>query len=253
MIWRSAPIARGWSKRICHHQFVASRPPFHALPGSAENRSPLMAPSAVKPPKTVDAETTGAGAVTASAQTRVPQAANRIKTPVHAELLFVRLMIWPSITEGSLPSERKFRLQFNEGASILALTLALIWGAPRTLSGQLWPPAKGVCDLGYHIALLFGGGRQCLPVEQKCGQPPSFFCLCRRTTVHGSWTTPPRIRSRRSVLKQVKPGQYCMDMGQKRKRTSGECRRFAREAVGQIPTFFIGKPDGAVNWDGFER
>src|SRR6266571_5282205 len=182
MIWRSAPIARGWSKRICHHQFVASRPPFHALPGSAENRSPLMAPSAVKPPKTVDAETTGAGAVTASAQTRVPQAANRIKTPVHAELLFVRLMIWPSITEGSLPS------------------------------------------------------------EQKCGQPPSFFCLCRRTTVHGSWTTPPRIRSRRSVLKQVKPGQYCMDMGQKRKRTSGECRRFAREAVGQIPTFFIGKP-----------
>src|SRR6266568_564876 len=115
MIWRSAPIARGWSKRICHHQFVASRPPFHALPGSAENRSPLMAPSAVKPPKTLDAETTGAGGVTASAQARAPQAANRMnRTAIQAEVLFVMLFIWPRVIERSLPSERKFRAGFNE-------------------------------------------------------------------------------------------------------------------------------------------
>src|SRR2546425_9143997 len=112
MIWRSAPMARGWSNRICHHQFVASRPPFQALPGSAENRSPLMAPSAVKPPKTLDAETTGAGGATASVQARVPQATNRTNhTPIRAEIRFVMLFIWPSVIERLLASERNFRPQ----------------------------------------------------------------------------------------------------------------------------------------------
>src|SRR5712691_2275317 len=110
MIWRSAPMARGWSNWICHHQFVASRLPFHALPASAENRSPLMAPAAVKPPKTLDAETTGAGGVTASAQACVPQATNSTKnTPAHVEVFLVVLLIWPRVTERSPPSERNFR------------------------------------------------------------------------------------------------------------------------------------------------
>ncbi len=72
------------------------------------------------------------------------------------------------------------------------------------------------------------------------------FSLRRRTTAHGSWTTPPRIRSRRSVLKQARTGQYCNDMGQKWKRTSGECKRFPREAVRQIPTFLSRTPIGPL-------
>src|SRR6266851_1824456 len=106
MIWRTAPMARGWSNWICHHQLVASRPPFHALPASAENRSPFMAPSAVEPPETLDAETTGAGGVTVAGPACVPQVTNRTKTPVQAEILLVMLIIWPSVTERSLPSER---------------------------------------------------------------------------------------------------------------------------------------------------
>src|SRR5207245_5276041 len=57
-----------------------------------------------------DAETTGAGGVTASAQACVPQATNRTKTPVRAEILFVVFFIWPSVTERSPPSEPNFRL-----------------------------------------------------------------------------------------------------------------------------------------------
>src|SRR5258707_10826855 len=141
-------MARGWLNWICHHQFVASRPPFQALPASAENRSPLMAPSAVKPPKTVDAETTGEGGVIASAQARVPQAANRMNhTPIRAEIRFVMLYVWSSVAEGSLPSERNFRARFNGGAAVFARTLALRWECGR-LARSLWPKSKGVCNRG---------------------------------------------------------------------------------------------------------
>ena len=74
-----------------------------------------MAPSAVEPPETLDAETTGAGAVTVAGPASVPQATNRTKTPVQAEILLVMLIIWPSVSERSLPSERNFR---PSGASL---------------------------------------------------------------------------------------------------------------------------------------
>ena len=52
-----APIWRGESNRICHHQWVDPGSPFQAWLGSNENRSWSIAPTGPKPAELLEAET----------------------------------------------------------------------------------------------------------------------------------------------------------------------------------------------------